>query len=64
MNDTFLTVKELSTYLNVKGKTIYSWVSKKVIPFYRMQGALRFKKGEIDLWLKNKCKDVEGAFSL
>jgi excisionase family DNA binding protein len=64
MKDTFLTVKELSTYLNVKGKTIYSWVSKKVIPFYRMQGALRFKKVEIDLWLKNKCKDVEGAFSL
>jgi excisionase family DNA binding protein len=64
MKDTFYTVKELSEYLNVKGKTIYSWVSKSVIPFYRIQGVLRFKKVEIDLWLKNKCKDVEGAFSL
>ena len=64
MKDTFLTVKELSTYLNVKGKTIYSWVSKSVIPFYRIQGVLRFKKNEIDIWLKHKCKDVEGAFSL
>ena len=64
MENTFFTVKELSKYLNVKGKTIYSWVSKKVIPFYRMQGALRFKKVEIDLWLKHKCKDVEGAFGL
>jgi excisionase family DNA binding protein len=64
MKDTFLTVKELSNHINVKGKTIYSWVSMKVIPFYRLQGVIRFKKCEIDLWLMNKCKDVEGAFSL
>ncbi len=64
MKDTFLTVKELSKYLNIKGKTIYSWVSKTVIPFYRMQGVLRFKKGEIDIWLKSKCKSIEGLFGL
>jgi excisionase family DNA binding protein len=64
MKDTFLTVKELSKYLNIKRKTIYSWVSKAVIPFYRMQGVLRFEKGEIDLWLKKKCKGIEGLFGL
>jgi excisionase family DNA binding protein len=64
MKDTFFTVKELSEYLNVKGKTIYSWVSKGVIPFYRIQGVLRFKKSEIDLWLRTRCKSVEGALSL
>jgi len=64
MDNKFFTVNELSNYLNVKGKTIYSWASKSVIPFYRMQGVLRFEKGEIDLWLKKKCKAIEGAFGL
>ena len=60
----FFTVKQLSEYINVKPKTLYAWVSRNVIPFYRMQGVLRFKKGEIDIWLRKKCKGVEGAFGL
>ncbi|MBT3510887.1 MAG: helix-turn-helix domain-containing protein [Nitrospina sp.] len=64
MEDKFFTVNELSKYLNVKGKTIYSWVSKSVIPFYKLQGVIRFKKVEIDFWLKNKCKKFEGLFGL
>jgi len=54
----FLTVKELSEYLNVKGKTIYSWVGKKVIPCYQLEGVLRFKKPEIDQWLLERRSKV------
>lgn len=54
----FLTVKELSEYLNIKGKTIYSWVSKKVIPCYQLQGVLRFKRQEIDRWVSEKRSDA------
>ena len=54
----FLTVKELSAYLNVKGKTIYSWVGKKVIPCYQLEGVLRFKKPEIDQWLLERRSKV------
>ena len=60
----FFSIKELSEYISVKPKTLYSWVSKRVIPFYRLEGVLRFKKGEIDAWLKDKCKRVEGIFGL
>ena len=56
MKDTFLTVKELSKYLNIKRKTIYSWVSKAVIPFYRMQGVLRFEKARLTSGLKRNAK--------
>jgi excisionase family DNA binding protein len=60
----FFTINELSKYISVKPKTLYSWVSKKVIPFYRLQGVLRFKKCEIDQWLNGKCKAIEDAFFL
>lgn len=57
----FFTVKELSAYINVKAKTIYSWAARDVIPFYQLQGVLRFKKEEIDLWLaerRSKTRDM------
>jgi len=49
----FLTIKQLSEYLNVKPKTLYSWVGKRVIPFYQIQGVIRFRKTEIDQWLQS-----------
>ena len=52
----FFTVKELSEYMNVKPKTIYSWVAKNVLPFYQFEVAIRFKKSEIDTWIKNHKK--------
>lgn len=54
----FLSIKELSEYISVKPKTLYSWVSKGVIPFYRLQGALRFKRGEIDRWVESCHSEV------
>lgn len=50
----FFTVKELSNHINVKPKTIYSWVSKRILPCYQFEGLLRFEKTEIDQWLNQK----------
>jgi len=50
----FFTVGELSKYINVKPKTLYFWVAKKSIPFYRIEGCIRFRKSEIEDWLL-KC---------
>lgn len=47
----FLTVKELATKLNIKATTIYSWLAKRVIPFYKLEGVFRFSESEIDDWL-------------
>ncbi len=52
----FFTVKELSEYINIKEKTIYAWVSRQVLPYYQLEGTLRFKKSEVDSWLENRKK--------
>jgi excisionase family DNA binding protein len=54
----FLSINELSEYLGIKPKTLYSWVSKGVLPHYRIEGLIRFKKQEIDQKM-NSCKVEE-----
>ena len=71
----FLSIKELSEYIGVKPKTLYSWVSKKAIPHYRILGLIRFRKHEIDNWLisfhkidedliNKRINEIEDEFSL
>ncbi len=71
----FLSIKELSEYLGVKPKTLYSWVSKGVLPHYRIEGLILFKKQEIaqkmnsykveeDILIDRKVKEFEDEFSL
>ena len=56
-NDCFWDITNLSTYLNVKVKTIYSMVPD--IPHYRIGKLIRFKKMEIDIWLESKRANVQ-----
>jgi excisionase family DNA binding protein len=48
----FLTMDELSQYLNIRKSTLYSMVEKGEIPSFRFGRLLRFKKQEIDIWIE------------
>jgi excisionase family DNA binding protein len=50
-------IKELSTYLGIKEKTLYAKVSAKEIPHYKIDRLVRFKKEEIDRWIDQKKVD-------
>ncbi|MEI6153490.1 MAG: helix-turn-helix domain-containing protein [Deltaproteobacteria bacterium] len=60
MEKGFLTVDEVSQYLNIKRSTLYAQVSE--IPHYKLGNLLRFKKEEIDGWMETK--KVGGAIQL
>tara|TARA_R110002096_G_scaffold398568_1_gene594705 strand:+ start:169 stop:399 length:231 start_codon:yes stop_codon:yes gene_type:complete len=50
-------IKELSKYLNINDRTIYSWVQKEMIPHYRIggsRGMVRFDYPTIDKWIESK----------
>lgn len=55
--DEILTVKELADYLKIAEKTAYRFVAEGKIPAFKVGSAWRFKKDEIDAWIKRQLKD-------
>ena len=52
----FLTPSEASKYLRVNKRTIYRWAYTGEIPASRAGKQWRFRKAELDQWLKKKAK--------
>ncbi len=54
MQSDILTIKEVAEYLKLNEKTTYRLVSEGKIPGFKVGGAWRFRKAEIDRWIKEQ----------
>ena len=52
MEDRWLSVDEMSQYLGVKRETLYKWISERGIPAHKVGRLWKFKKDEVDEWVK------------
>ena len=59
-----LNVHQLSELINVRPKTIYDWVHKEQIPYYKLGGSLRFNSDEIKKWIKSKKHKGRGRVDI
>ena len=59
MNDRYLSVAEICTYLGIKRDTVYKWISEKKLPAHRIGKLWKFKISEVDEWVKNEDKNVK-----
>jgi excisionase family DNA binding protein len=60
--DRLMTIQETAEFLHVKKQTLYTYVSKGVIPFNKKAGRLYFSKNDLIQWIKEGNKrsfDVE-----
>jgi excisionase family DNA binding protein len=46
-----LTVKDLSSWLNIKASTLYLWAAQGKIPCQKIHGLIRFDRERITTWL-------------
>ena len=53
MEDRWLSVDEIGEYLGVKRDTVYKWISEKGMPANKIGRLWKFKKDEIDTWVRN-----------
>ncbi len=53
-----ITMKELADYLKIAEKTAYRFALEKKIPGFKVGTAWRFRKKEIDEWIKEKEKEM------
>ena len=54
--DEFITSEEASVYLKVNIRTIYRWTHAGEIPAMRAGKQWRFRKSELDKWLRKRAK--------
>ncbi len=52
MEDRWLSVDEIAAYLGVKRDTVYSWIPNKGLPAQRMGRLWKFKRDEVDEWVR------------
>jgi excisionase family DNA binding protein len=51
MENRWLSVEEISSYVGVRRETIYRWIEKKAFPAHRVGRLWKFKKDEVDGWI-------------
>ncbi len=52
MEDRWLSVDEISKYLGISSDTVYRWIESHSMPANRVGRLWKFKKNEIDRWVK------------
>lgn len=57
METDIMTIDEVASYLKLKLKTAYHLAAKGEIPGFKVGGSWRFRKGEIDKWIKKQSKN-------
>ena len=57
MTSDILTVEEVAEYLKLAKKTVYKMAVEKKIPAFRVGKFWRFRKTEIDEWIKSNREE-------
>lgn len=53
MDDRWMSVEEIAAHLGVSKDTLYTWVSSKRMPGHRVGRFWKFKKDEVDDWVRS-----------
>jgi excisionase family DNA binding protein len=53
MEDRWLSMDEIGEYLGVKRDTISKWIKDKKMPAVKIGRSWKFKKDEVDEWVRN-----------
>jgi excisionase family DNA binding protein len=53
MDDSYLSVEQIAEYLGVSKDTVYTWITAKAMPAHRLGRLWKFKKEEVDGWVKS-----------
>ena len=52
MEDRWLSVDEIGSYLGIKRDTVYKWINEKAMPANKIGRLWKFKKEHIDEWVR------------
>jgi len=53
MEDRWLSGDEIAAYLGIKRDTVYKWIAEKGMPAHRIGRLWKFRKEDVDQWVKS-----------
>ncbi len=53
IDDRWLSVDEIGSYLGIKRDTVYKWIAEKQMPAHRLGRLWKFRKREVDVWIES-----------
>ena len=56
--DRLLTAKELAEVLAISPKTLYSYVARGMIPYFKIESNVRFRAREVAEWLQQRSSSI------
>ena len=59
MDEEILTIREVAEYLKLAEKTVYRLIAEGKIPGFKVGGAWRSRKSEIDRWIVTQEQKIE-----
>lgn len=59
INDSWISLEDAANYLGVKKETVRSWIKKTDIPAHKIGKLWKFKKNELDTWVKSGKSAIE-----
>jgi len=58
MDERWLSVDDVTEYLGIKRFTVYKWVKRLGLPAHKIGRLLKFRKSEIDEWVKSHDREI------
>ncbi len=59
-----MTVRDVAAYLNVNEKTVYRLAQRGELPGFKVAGAWRFQRSDLDHWIKAQKQAASRALDL
>jgi len=60
MSDEIMTIRELAVFLKIKEKTAYKLVAEGKLPGFKVGGAWRFKRDDLEEWIIRQKDERDG----
>jgi len=61
MEDRWLSVEEIASYLGIVRESVYRWVVKRGMPGHKVGRHWRFRKEEVDEWVRSGAANDANA---
>jgi len=58
-DDRWFSVDEIAAHLGVKRDTVYKWIERKNMPAHKVGRLWKFRKNEVDQWVRGEYKGNE-----